>query len=1362
MNDPIGEEAAIPGDMKSQCRCCLWKLKKNLMSQDIFELWAEEENSGTTIAAEMAKIANVEIADIEGYPRRICFKCLDRLKSAIPLVKDIRKTQAILRSRLSSVEHGTDETWPKPIDIDRSLSEDVLRNSTDMEIKEEVVSDEECRDEDVEMEDALAEPEIKVEPEEMVEQPAIQVTVNDVKCDPDNILPKNETSYEVAVGEDNSLLRHIIVPEGTNNITENMLEKSPCWKDDDSDNNKNDDYDNCDSDISNFSDEFKEEIKEQQTKCNRKDKKIKKELAKNKYKQDSETDESTDEDVDIEQMKPDTNEKCTISTRNCRRDSGKSIAGNVFDTEFIKENDELLTAKRKIPSKDPAVIRHYCKYHGPNDDDNLSADKKNNTEELKNDPNYIDDHKVYIDIAPVAKEATAVLEGRRQSTIWKDDIESDYKSSDEDSRDSNISNFSEDFKEEVKEEKFRPEREKIIKKSVKNENSDDELTSENSDLDIDHVKKSMKPKIRNTRNNADLELLSDFKDNLNEPIEFLLTPKKKLPTRDPFVIRTYRKYHGLAYRTEEGKIIPKKEIGPPCTCKKNCATKITEEQRQQIFKHYWGLGKRLKQREFVKKFTAREYTDTCILNSKKRLYSLLYFLPITNVFDSTDTKVRVCKKMFSNTLACAPQLAEHIWKKIGKGDENDIVKVAAPLPIPKKSGPDPDKDNTLLDFVYRAMPFEEYMSHFGADRDYTSETNSVGLKKRIFKRERLIAKKLKGERHLNSKGQVIAEKTMSKKNKFMNLNIERKPEQKASAKNVIHKNEKGARCVKRTKAVLTSSNKKDKSNIILNTSKRNNPEFSEIRDELINTIKQARIVLPKINDAIFDQISSKISEIKDESSPSFDVQFAPKKEEKSERYLNQESQKAVDACLDYEYLEDSDDLDSKCSNFSEEFRELVEEENTTNAIFQKNEANKRLNYLEKDLNKIVSKSVIQKTKSIGEDFLCSDDETSSDDSIIFKTDKEKRAGRFTRKNPDPSFVENEKRLTKNIEERGAIENEIGNMDEILTDKLKRPTKDREIIMNYRKNRGWSYVKKNGDIVPKKTLGAPCNCKKMKCESRISQEQRQNIFDHFWSLGDRKKQMSFVLNFSARVKTSLVESKRDGFCIQYYLPLSNEFGKAAEKVRVCKKMFLNTIAARQSYTNNIWHKIPVTKIENQTSKKTSIIVQKQDNTLIDFVYRAMPFDEFMSHFSTKKEPNICEDASEAESANEVVKKHTIKKRLMMVARRRLNGKRYMTLKGKIVGEKVIGPPCNCPARKCTEKISQEQREYVFRYYWNIEDIAKKRAFIVRFTAREGIRRRKAVNSRREYTFKHYLPLTHDFDGEKIQIRAMMMARWIFWM
>lgn len=70
--------------------------------------------------------------------------------------------------------------------------------------------------------------------------------------------------------------------------------------------------------------------------------------------------------------------------------------------------------------------------------------------------------------------------------------------------------------------------------------------------------------------------------------------KKRIRNESAWIknVRKQQRNSGKQYVSRNGKTIAEKSIKPPCPekCRQKCRNKITEEQRKEIFKDYWGLG----------------------------------------------------------------------------------------------------------------------------------------------------------------------------------------------------------------------------------------------------------------------------------------------------------------------------------------------------------------------------------------------------------------------------------------------------------------------------------------------------------------------------------------------------------------------------------------------------------------------------------------------------------------------------------------------------------------------------------------------------------------------------------------------------
>lgn len=93
---------------------------------------------------------------------------------------------------------------------------------------------------------------------------------------------------------------------------------------------------------------------------------------------------------------------------------------------------------------------------------------------------------------------------------------------------------------------------------------------------------------------------------------------------------------------------------------------------------------------------------------------------------------------------------------------------------------------------------------------------------------------------------------------------------------------------------------------------------------------------------------------------------------------------------------------------------------------------------------------------------------------------------------------------------------------------------RKNLMNQRK----TYCSKKGRTVEAKLMGPACHCK-FKCVTKISEEERIEIFGKFWELGEREKQWLHIVNYTKKQNKTRtfqrVLKHNRVYTYKYYLP-----------------------------------------------------------------------------------------------------------------------------------------------------------------------------------------------------------------------------------
>ncbi|CAH2981692.1 unnamed protein product [Chilo suppressalis] len=127
-----------------------------------------------------------------------------------------------------------------------------------------------------------------------------------------------------------------------------------------------------------------------------------------------------------------------------------------------------------------------------------------------------------------------------------------------------------------------------------------------------------------------------------------------------------------------------------------------------------------------------------------------------------------------------------------------------------------------------------------------------------------------------------------------------------------------------------------------------------------------------------------------------------------------------------------------------------------------------------------------------------------------------------------------------------------------------------------RNLGLEYSSRKGKIMPSKKLLPGCDFKcRLQCQNKIKETARKELFQKFWSLGDRVKQWKLITNLCERIRKRRITTEHKSsrqFTIRYFLYNCLEKQEMQDKTRVCKTMFLNTFDISESTVNTALNKL----------------------------------------------------------------------------------------------------------------------------------------------------------------------------------------------
>lgn len=105
---------------------------------------------------------------------------------------------------------------------------------------------------------------------------------------------------------------------------------------------------------------------------------------------------------------------------------------------------------------------------------------------------------------------------------------------------------------------------------------------------------------------------------------------------------------GQRYRSAKGYIVEARTMGAPCTCRKECGTKVNEKNRLMNFSNYWRLEDVSIKRKFILDHIKLERPMRAMTKSRAFSRLILHFLDVINS-DGSIEQIKVCKTMFLNT-----------------------------------------------------------------------------------------------------------------------------------------------------------------------------------------------------------------------------------------------------------------------------------------------------------------------------------------------------------------------------------------------------------------------------------------------------------------------------------------------------------------------------------------------------------------------------------------------------------------------------------------------------------------------------------------------------------------------------------------
>lgn len=189
------------------------------------------------------------------------------------------------------------------------------------------------------------------------------------------------------------------------------------------------------------------------------------------------------------------------------------------------------------------------------------------------------------------------------------------------------------------------------------------------DFDVSTFETSQRKILHQTNNLDYRDASSESSVELNEPKE--KATRKRCKNEHEWKRNKIKKLRnsGKPYTNWRGNSRPERALKSSCEkCRLKCPEKVSIEQRNEIFKNFWGMEDINRQRDYISKYVLynikvrnrqrKETSPESEVKSSRRNFTFVYFLP-------TETKVKVCKTFFLNTLSISAQTVRTVFNKVG-------------------------------------------------------------------------------------------------------------------------------------------------------------------------------------------------------------------------------------------------------------------------------------------------------------------------------------------------------------------------------------------------------------------------------------------------------------------------------------------------------------------------------------------------------------------------------------------------------------------------------------------------------------------------------------------------------------------------
>ncbi|CAK1597793.1 unnamed protein product [Parnassius mnemosyne] len=188
-------------------------------------------------------------------------------------------------------------------------------------------------------------------------------------------------------------------------------------------------------------------------------------------------------------------------------------------------------------------------------------------------------------------------------------------------------------------------------------------------------------------------------------------------------------------------------------------------------------------------------------------------------------------------------------------------------------------------------------------------------------------------------------------------------------------------------------------------------------------------------------------------------------------------------------------------------------------------------------------------------------------------------------------------------------------------KRKQPKMKKETVIKLKKAQGKEHINHRNNLIKKRVVGPDCRCKVLKCYTKISSQDRENIILHFNKLGNKNDQDAYLMSLisSSYPKRHTTEAPQKYRMASY----SFKIRVGVNEIPVCLTAFCNIHGVTKGRVRRLQHLISInilTPKDMRGSHKSNRYKKTPEEVLNLVRNHIESFKTMQSHYSLRQDPN----------------------------------------------------------------------------------------------------------------------------------------------